>query len=388
MSGKPLTELTLKALKPKEKVYSLSDGNGLIIEVRPSGSRYWIIRYWVGGKEHRKSLGTYPEVSLKEARLQNADFRRRLGSGEDMSGRPKDGDTFGEIAEEWHQKHSANLDPAYSSKVHTRLEKYIYPRLAEIPIRELTSSTVLDTCRVMEDLGAYEIAHRIRQIIGMVCRYAIASGRSEIDPTSALKGALHPVRNQHHATIVDREGIGDLLRRIDAYPGRIVRAAMLFSVYTIARPGEVRQAEWTEIEGDLWKIPETKMKMRRPHLVPLCAPALALLRVLRANAGRFDRYLFPSARNDGRCMSNAAVRVALRSMGYEADDMSAHGVRAMASTVLHENGWPTDVIERQLAHADRSATRAAYNHAEYLPQRREMMQWWGDWLESVKKAPA
>ncbi|MGI6253613.1 MAG: tyrosine-type recombinase/integrase [Aminivibrio sp.] len=241
-------------------------------------------------------------------------------------------------------------------------------------------------CRRIEGRGLTDTANRVKQLVGQIFRYAIATDRVSSDPTAALHGALSPHKSKHYASLKGGAAIGALMRAIDAYPQAVVRCALRFSALVFCRPGEIRRAEWQEVnfEGSEWRISAEKMKAGRPHIVPLSHQALATLEELREFTGG-QRWLFPSARRDGRCMSENTVRVALRSMGYGNEDMTAHGFRSMASTALNENGWPVDVIERQLAHAERSAVRAAYNHAEYLGQRREMMQWWGDWLDSQQK---
>ena len=369
-----LTDLKCKGAKPKEKTYTLSDGNGLILEIRPSGKKYWICRIWQKGKEHRRSLGNYPDLSPKQARIKNIEMRNReMPTSEDM---------FGAVYNEWlNVRVYDKLSPGYIRTITLRFQKYILPSLAKTPISEITSANVLSLCREIEKSGLSETSHRIKNLIGQVCRYAISTGRIEIDPTSALSGALSTPSNKHHATMTDKKDITLLLKACNAYTSVIVRHALMFSIYTFARPGEIRQAEWSEIDFDkkIWKIPADKMKMKRPHLVPLCSQVVELLQSLQQFTG-YQHWLFPSARSDKRCMSDNTVRIALRTMGFEKEDITPHGFRAMASTVLNEHGFEPDIIERQLAHMQGNAVRAAYNHAQYLDQRREMMQWWSDWL--------
>lgn len=376
----PLTELIVKQAKARDKAYTMADGNGLILEVRPSGAKYWIVRYWEKGKEHRKSLGPYPEVSLKAARDRNIDLRRAL-----KSGRPDDTEAFASVAEEWFRK---RIEPSISAKhiktIRFRLDSYILPAIGSSRLSEITSSTVLNLCRKIEDRGVVETAHCVKLIIGQVFRYAIATDRAGSDPTIALRGALQTRKEVHYGTITEPAKVADLIRGILVYPYPVVRCGLMFSALTFCRPGEVRHAEWSEIDLNRqeWRIPAEKMKMKRAHIVPLATQTLKLLEELRALTGN-GVWLFPSARNDGRPMSENTIRMGLRTMGYANGEMTPHGFRAMASTLLNENGFPTDVIERQLAHVEGNAVRAAYNHAEYLPERRKMMQWWANYLERL-----
>lgn len=378
----PLTELMVKQAKARDKAYTMPDGNGLILEVRPSGAKYWIARYWERGKERRKSFGPYPEVSLKTARDRNIDLRRAL-----KSGKPSDTETFALVAEEWFKK---RIEPSISAKhiktIRFRLDSYILPVIGSSKLSEITSSAVLNLCRKIEERGIVETAHRVKLIIGQVFRYAIATDRAETDPTVALRGALQTRKEIHYGTLTDPAQVAGLIRGILAYPSPVVRYGLMFSALTFCRPGEIRHAEWGEIDLDRqeWRIPAEKMKMKRVHIVPLATQTLKLLDELRGLTGK-GVWLFPSARNDGRPMSENTIRMGLRTMGYANREMTPHGFRAMASTLLNENGFPPDVIERQLAHMEKNAVRAAYNHAEYLPERRRMMQWWADYLEGLAK---
>lgn len=351
-----------------------SDGEGLVLDIRKSGRKYWIARMWVDGKEHRRSLGPHPKVSLKEAREKN-----RLLRQEGI--RPK-GALFGDIAEEFFVRRvDERLSPLYGEKQRMRLRKYILPSLGRYAMNEITSAQVLNVCRIIEDGGIHETAHRVKQIIGQVFRYAVATGRADSDPTTALHGALTPPTVKHHSTLTEKEDIRTLLRAVSSYRYPVLRTAMLFSIYTFCRPGEVRRAEWCEIVDAEWRIPAEKMKMRRMHVVPLCEQCLQVVDDIRVITGA-GRYLFPSARDRNRPMSENAVRVALRTLGF---DITPHGFRAMASTILNEQGFPPDMIERQLAHDEKNKIRAAYNHAQYMAERREMMRWWGEWCENLMR---
>lgn len=377
-----LSELRVKSAKPKEKPYMVRDDRGLYLRVDPSGRKYWILRYWEAGKEHQKSLGTYPDVGLKDARVRRDEIQAARGRGESPTATPATRRTFQDMAEEWMRVRMAERTEAHLRTIRLRLAKYVLPAIGGRRMGDITAGEILRVCRRAEGLGHPETARRLKIIVGQVFRYAVAAGEVENDPTVALAGALACPREKHYPTLSKPEEIALLVRAIHAYPYAVLRTAMLFSLYTVARPGEVRAAEWSEVDADRgeWRIPAEKMKARRPHIVPLVRQAQQLLDELRPFTGA-GRWLFPSARNDGRCMSENGVRVALRSMGFTNEDVTPHGFRAMASTLLNENGWPPDVIERQLAHAERNQVRAAYNHAEYLEERRKMMQWYADWLE-------
>ncbi|GHV36343.1 integrase [Synergistales bacterium] len=380
-----LTELMIKQAKPEEKKYHMGDGHGLALEVHPSGKKYWIIRYWVAGKEKRTSAGTYPEVSLKQARDKNMDFRRSLETGKPIGA---DSETFATVAAEWMEKRMAPVcAESYLRTIRLRLDRIIYPAIGHMKMSDITSSHILAMCRNIEGKGNIETASRVKTLIGQIFRYAIATSRVDSDPTYALKGALQTRQEKHYSTLTDPSKIALLIRSIDAYPFAVIRCALKFSALTFCRPGEIRHAEWKEIDFEKaqWNIPPEKMKMKRPHIVPLSIQTTVTLRELYFLTGN-QTWLFPSARRDGRPMSDGGIRVALRAMGYGNDDMTAHGFRAMASTVLNESGlFLSDVIERQLAHVESNSVRAAYNHAEYLPQRRDMLQWWADWLDGLNK---
>ena len=267
-----------------------------------------------------------------------------------------------------------------------RFELYIFPWIGAKPIREVVAPELLEALRRIESTGAIETAHRAMQTCSQVFRYAVASGLADRDPASDLKGALTPSRETHRAAILDPKGVGALLRACDDYPGTLVaRCALRFAPLVFVRPGELRHAEWCEIDFDAkeWRIPGPKMKMREQHVVPLSRQAVAILHELRPLTGD-GRYIFPSERTRDRPMSNATVLAALRRLGYAKDEMSGHGFRAMASTLLNELGWAPDVIERQLAHAERNKVRAAYNRATHLAERRKMMQAWADYLDGLK----
>ena len=389
-----LSDVQIRNAKPKDKPYKLTDGGGLHILVNPNGSKLWRLKYRVGGIEKLLSFGPYPQVSLIEARKKGIEAKGALRSGIDPSGAKKaqkasasGADSFETIAREWFSKFSATWTPSHGDRILRRLERDVFPWIGQTPIKEVTAPGLLSVLRRIEARGAVETAHRASQNCGQVFRYAIATGRAERDPVPDLRGALPPSRETHHASITDPREIGGLLRAIGGYEGGlIVRCALRLAPLVFVRPGELRRAEWTEIDWDKaqWIIPAEKMKMREKHVVPLSRQALEILKELQPLTGE-GKYLFPSPRTSDRPMSDNAILSALRRMGYTGDQMTGHGFRSMASTLLNEQGWHRDAIERQLAHAERDSIRAAYNYAQYLPERRKMMQAWADHLDGLRE---
>ena len=380
-----LTELQVKGAKPKDKTYMVRDDRGLYLRVDASGRKYWILRYWEQKKEHQLSLGSYPEISLKDARLKRDEIQTARAKGESPLRRASEApQTLSDVADEWLTVRMKDRDKDYLQTICFRLNKYVLPILGSLPLREITSGNILQICRRIEATGRDETAKRVRAVIGQIYRYAIAAGYTDSDPTAALLGALRPRNNKHYATLTNPSEIAILMRAIKAYPYTVMRCAMLFSVYTFARPGEVRSAEWSEIKGDVWDIPAGKMKMKRRHIVPLSTQVKAVLEELRTITGN-GRWLFPTPRNNGHCMSENGVRVALRTIGFTKEQITPHGFRAMFSTIANEHGINRDVIERQLAHVEENTVRGAYNHAEYMPERIKLMQWWADYLDGLTK---
>ena len=380
-----LTELQAKSAKPKPKSYMLRDDRGLYLRVDPSGRKYWILRYWEQKKEHQLSLGSYPEISLKAARIHRDEIQTARAKGQSPALKShKAPQTFSDVTAEWLTVRMNNKAENYLRTVHFRLNKYILPVLGSLPLKDITSGLILQLCRSIEAVGHEETAKRVKTVIGQIFRYAIAAGYADTDPTSALLGALRPRSNQHYPTLTDPADIALLMKAIKAYPYTVMRCALLFSVYTFARPGEVRAAEWSEIKGDFWDIPAGKMKMKRRHIVPLSSQVKAILDELRPITGN-SRWLFPTPRNNNRCMSENGVRVALRTIGFTKEQITPHGFRAMFSTIANERGINRDVIERQLAHVEENSVRGAYNHAEYLPERIKVIQWWADYLDGLAK---
>lgn len=392
----PLTEVAIKNAKPGEKAIRLFDGGGLYLEVAPSGGKWWRLKYRYDGKEKRLSLGVYPEVSLKDARQRREDARKLLAGDIDPSVNrravkaariERAGNSFEVVAREWFAKYSPNWAPANAEKVIRRLENDAFPWIGGRPVADITAPELLSVMRRMESRGALESAHRMRGYCGRVFRYAIATGRAQRDPAADLKGALPPARKNHRAAITDPKQAAELLRAIDGYQGEFVtKCALRLAPLVFVRPGELRKAEWAEIDLDKaeWNIPPGRMKMREPHLVPLSSQAVAILRELQPLTGR-GKYVFPGARTNGRPMSDNAVLAALRRMGFAKDEMSGHGFRAMARTILDEVlGVRPDFIEHQLAHAVRDPNGRAYNRTAHLAERRKMMQQWADYLDKLK----
>ena len=293
---------------------------------------------------------------------------------------------FEAIAKEWSAKNSNVWTKKHSETVTGRLDRHLFPWIGKRPIKLITAPELLVVLRRIESRGTFETAHRVKQICGQVFRYAIATGRAERDPSADLRGALVPVKSKSMAAITDPQKIGGLLRAIDGYDGHIItKCALRLAPLVFVRPGELRHAEWIEVDlGEgMWKIPAEKMKMKIPHIVPLSKQAIDVFRMIEPVTGD-GRYVFPSLRSEKRPMSDNTVLAALRRMGYSKEEMTGHGFRSMASTLLHEQGWPSDVIERQLAHAEGNSVKAAYNHAQHLPERRKMMQHWADYLDALK----
>lgn len=387
-----LSDTSVRNAKPGGKPAKLFDEGGLFLLVAPAGGKWWRLKYRFEGKEKLLSLGTYPEVSLKQARERRDEARRQVASGVDPSASRKarkaaagDPESFEVVAREWFAKFSPGWVHSHSSKIMRRFERDIFPWIGARKVGTITAPELLAALRRVEARGAIETAHRAMQNCGQVFRYAVSTGRAERDPTADLRGALPPAKETHHASITDPKAIGELLRALNSYQGSFVtQCALRLAPLVFVRPGELRRAEWSEIDLEKaeWRIPAERMKMRAPHIVPLSRQSVAILRELHALTGA-GGYVFPGARTNGRPMSENAVLAALRRLGYAKDEMTGHGFRSMASTLLNEQGWNRDAIERQLAHAERDSVRAAYNYAEHLPERKKMMQAWADYLDDL-----
>jgi integrase len=394
-----LTDVRVRNAKTHAKPYKLSDGRALHMLVEPRGSKLWRGAYRFNGKQKTLALGVYPDVSLEEARRRWGEARKLLARGVDPSAQRKadkhmKADIFRAVAEELLAKHEREGQaPATLSK-----KRWLFDlasqALGDRPVADITPRELLALLRTIENRGLYETAGRLRGFCGAVFRFAIATGRAERDPSMDLRGALTTPIVSHRASIVDPAAIGALLRAIDGFAGQpTTHAALRLAAYTFARPGELRRAEWAEFDLDaaVWSIPAKKMKMRRPHRVPLARQSLAILHHLQALTGG-GRWLFPSVRTTARPISENTLNAGLRRLGYSSEEMTTHGFRSMASTRLNEMGrWNPDAIERQLAHQEPNvqepnAVRRAYTHAaEFWPERVAMMQAWADHLDGLRE---
>ena len=392
----PLTDTALRKAKPTDKVQRLFDGGGLYLEITPAGGKLWRQKYRFAGKEKRLAHGTYPDVSLADARERRDAARKLLAAGVDpgehkkatrAAGEERASNSFEVVAREWFAKQKPTWVDSHADKILLRLENDVFPWIGSRAVADVTAKELLTTINRVVERGAVESAHRILQNCGQVFRYAIVTGRTERNPAADLRGALPPVKETHRAAITEPKAIGGLLRAIDAYTGSLVtRCALQLAPLVFVRPGELRQAEWTEIDLDAaeWNIPAEKMKTRLPHLVPLSTQAVAVLLELQPLTGR-GQYVFPGGRTPKRPMSNNGVLAALRRMGFAKDEMSGHGFRAMARTTLDEVlHFRPDYIEHQLAHAVRDPNGRAYNRTAHLAERRKMMQAWADYLDTLK----
>jgi len=390
----PLTNLKVQKAKPQARQYKLADERGMYLLIHPKGGKYWRLDYRFEGRRKTLAIGTHPETSLKEARKKRDRARSDIEGGIDPSGhqngKPAFGDdSFETVAREWHEKYRSQWTEGHASTTLRRLEANLLPWLGKRPLGAIEPPELLRSLRRVENRGAVETAHRIQQIASRIFRYGVATGRCSRDPTLDLKGALPPKRSEHFPTITDPKKIGALLRAVDDYQGSfITRIALQIAPLVFVRPGELRHAEWAEIQLDSaeWRIPAAKMKMKRDHIVPLSDQAIQILEEIKPLTSN-GRYIFPSTRSETRPMSENTVNGALRRLGYEVNEFTGHGFRSMASTLLNESGWTPDAIERQLAHVEGNSVRAAYNYAEHLDERRRMMQWWADYLDELRMTP-
>ncbi|MCP1372623.1 tyrosine-type recombinase/integrase [Dyella lutea] len=390
----PLSDVAIRKAKPADKTQRLFDGGGLYLELAPSGGKWWRLKYRFGGKEKRLSLGTYPDTSLSDARAKRDEARKLLAAGVDPSLQRKaekaaladrTANTFGAIALEFVAKREKE---GLGEKSALRARRWVTKDIAalrDLPITDLTASVILSALRKLEQRGVAETAHRARGFIGQVFRYAIATDRAERNPAADLVGALEQTKTKHFASITDPAKIGELLRAIDAYTGSAVTvAALKLAPLTFVRPGELRTAQWSNIDLEAAEWRYTATKTQTPHIVPLSAQAVEILRELRLLTGR-GQYVFPGVRSPRRPMSENTVNAALRYMGFDRETMSGHGFRAMARTVLDEVlHFRPDYIEHQLAHAVRDPNGRAYNRTAHLAERTKMMQAWANYLDGLR----
>ena len=390
-----LKDMQVRALKARDRAYKCSDGLGLYIEVHPNGSKLWRLKYSHLGRDKRIAFGRYPEVTLAVAREKRDEARRKLRDGIDpLADRKREklvalynaANTFGDVAEEYIRKLTAEGRAETTiSKANWLLEQ-LTP-LRHSAIADLKPVDVLAALKRIEAKGKHETARRCRSFASRVFRYGVATGRGETDPTSVLRGALITPKVTHHGTILDPEDVGEMLRAVDAYSGHLItRLALQISPHVMARPGELRQAQWPEfdLENAVWKIPPERMKMRRPHAIPLSRQVLAYLAQLDELTGP-DGFVFPAFHTSRRPLSENTINQAFRRMGYAAGEITAHGLRTTASTLLNESGkWSPDAIERSLAHADKDSIRGIYNRGFYWEERVAMHQWWSDYLDELR----
>ena len=386
-----LTATAIRNAKPGAKTRRMFDGQGLYLEVAPSGGKWWRFKFRFGGKEKRLSLGVYPEISLKAAREQRDEARKLLAGGVDpgenrkakqAASAERSGNSFEAVAREWFAQKSPSWSPSHADRIMRRLERDVFPRVGQQPISEIAAPQLLDVVRRIEQRGAVETAHRALSNCGQVFRYAIATGCAKVDPSRDLRDALAPVNGKHFASVTDPKRAARMLRALDGYEGTpVVHSALRLAPLVFVRPGELRRAEWADIdlESAEWRFTVTKTETQ--HIVPLSRQAVEILRELHPLTGS-DRFVFPSARTKARPMSDNAVLAAMR---IDKDEMSGHGFRAMARTILDEVlGFRPDYIEHQLAHAVRDPNGRAYNRTAHLSERRKMMQQWADYLDGLK----
>ena len=381
--------------------------------VQPNGAKWWRLDYSFAGKRKTLSLGVYGKgkgrVTLKQARDKSDEAGNSIDKGIDPSDKRKAKkeaeaaakereqrikaglplkDSFEKVVRAWYTNRSVKLSEKHADRILQQFIKDVFPWLGHNQVGSIEAPEILEMLRRVESSGAIETTHRIKANVSRVFSYAIATGKAKRNPCEDIKSddVLTPVVHKRMATITKPKRVGELLRAIAGYSGSCVtRCALQLAPYVFVRPGELRNAEWSEFDLDAaeWRIPAHKMKVKEKHIVPLSSQAVAVLREIQALTGS-GRYVFPSVRSDGRPMSENTVNAALRRMGYEKSDICGHGFRSMASTLLHEQGWKSDVIERQLAHRESNKVKAAYNHAQYLPERRKMMQSWADYLDALR----
>lgn len=390
----PLTDAGIRNAKPSHKTKRMFDGGGLYLEIAPSGGKWWRLKFRYGGKEKRLSLGVYPDVSLKEARERRDEARKLLANDIDPSQRRRDRkaakedravNSFELVAREWFAKWMPNKSANHADRTIRRLERDIFPLIGEKPIADITPQQLLGVVRRIEEREAVETAHRALGNCRQIFRHAVVTGRVKFNPTQDLREALQPVKSNHFAAVTEPKKVGELLRVIEGYKGTpTVCCGLRFAPLVFSRPGELRKAEWEDINLDNGEWCYTATKTDTKHIVPLSKQAVAILRELHPLTGR-GRYVFPGARSAARPMSENAILAAMRKMEIPKEEMSGHGFRAMARTILDEVlGFRPDIIEHQLGHAVRDPNGRAYNRTAHLPERRKMMQEWADYLDKLK----
>ena len=391
----PLNDIAIKNAKPKDKKYRLRDSDKLYLEIYPNGVKGWRVRYYQNGKDRLVCLGNYPAVSLKDARKQRDEINETLAAGLDplvekaleKQAAVVAGMTFQDAFDKWL---AVQTSPSWlgepGKKQYARINKNLLMHLGNTPLSKITPASVLNVVKTLESQKYLNTAHWVLSTASRIMRFAVVNGWAESAPCRDLIGALAPVRVKHHAAIIEPLAIGKLLLDIDTFTGTgVVGCALRLLPLVFVRATELRSAEWREFNfaEKEWRIPAARMKMKDLHIVPLCRQAMDILEELHEMTGRYD-FAFPGIKHKTQSMSHGTILAALKRMGYGKDVMTGHGFRTLASTMLNENGKNPDCIERQLAHAPRSRVRAAYNRAQYLEERREMMQWWGDYLDELR----
>lgn len=392
-----ITDKFIKSIKATGKAQKISLEENLYLHVNPKGNKFFRVRFSFGGKRNSISLGQYPYLSLAEARKQLFETKELLAKGINPSAHKKANkstyrieseNTFIALACEWITLQEKSWSKGHAKRIRIALEKDLFPIIGKMPIKDITAQTLLNALQKVEKRGALDTAHRLLQNCGSIFRYAIRTGRLQIDISTSLRGVIAPAKSKHYASIKEPNAVGQLLRDIDDYNGNpIIQLALRISPYVFVRPGELRRATWDEFNFDTaeWHIPAERMKMRQIHIVPLSRQVIDLLKELWQYTGD-GQYLFPSMRGRSRPISDGTLTVALRTMGYDKGKMTIHGFRSMASTLLNSQGYNRDWIERQLAHGESNSVRAAYNHADHLQDRKCMMQEWADYLDELRES--
>ncbi|MFC1659708.1 tyrosine-type recombinase/integrase [Pseudomonadota bacterium] len=389
----PLTDISIKAAKPKDKQYKMTDGEGMYLLVHPNGGKYWRLKYRINGKEKCLALGAYPLVSLLEAREKRFNAKKKIADGIDPSQEKKleklqrninSENNFEAIAREWHKKQTERWTERHAGYVLKRLEADIFKEIGYRPIIEITPPELLVAIQKIEKRGAIDVAQRTLQTCGQIFRFAVATGRAERDITTDLKGALTTRKKTNYSRLKESE-LPEFFEKLEKYDGDIqTKLAIKFLILTFVRTKELRGARWEEFNFDTkeWHIPAERMKMRQKHIVPLSKQVLEIIKEIREIHDN-QIFLFPNKNNPNKTISENTVLYAIYRLGYHSRT-TAHGFRGTASTILNEKGFNRDHIERQLAHSEGNSVRASYNHADYLPERHKMMQWWADYLDKLK----
>lgn len=388
----PLTDLAIRNAKPKAKAYKITDGGGLFIQIQPNGGKWWRYKYRFLGKQKLLALGTYPDVSLAQVRASHSDARKALAANIDPNEAKKEAkrtailnseNSFESVARQWHEIKSPSWEPRYAGFIIKRLEADIFPKLGSRPIKDISPPELLSVLRLIEKRGALEMAHRAMKACGQIFMFGIATGCAERNPAADLNGAMKTPKTENFTHLKAGE-LPEFLQKLEVYKGmRQNQLAVKLLMLTFVRTAELRGAEWSEIDLDKaeWRIPAERMKMRRPHIVPISNQAVTILKELKLMNGNW-KYVFPNPYRPIKTMSENGVLNVIYRMGYRGRT-TGHGFRHTASTILNEYGFNSDHIERQLAHVETNKVRGVYNHAEYLVERRKMMQWWADYLDAV-----